>query len=137
MSRTTPLMISLSPADPRPLIKQITDGVRVAIASGELPVGAQLPSVRALAQQLTVNVNTIAKAYNELSAEGWLDARQGMGLFVAAPRQRYSEAERERRLEQAVQGFTADVIGLGYPLEQVMEQVERSLSPCLPRRQSA
>ena len=134
MSRTTPLMLQLSTADPRPLIKQITDGIRRQIASGELPVGAQLPSVRGLAQQLTINPNTVAKAYSELSNEGWLDSRQGLGLFVAAPRQLLSDAERERRLGLAIDRFTADVVGLGYPLDDVLRQVETALAPCLKQR---
>ena len=134
MSRTTPLMLQLSAADPRPLIKQITDGIRRQIASGELPVGAQLPSVRGLAQQLTINPNTVAKAYSELSNEGWLDSRQGLGLFVAAPRQLLSDAERERRLGMAIDRFTSDVVGLGYPLEDVLGQLEIALAPCLKKR---
>ena len=53
------------------------------IATGELAPGDQLPSVRGLAQQLTINPNTVAKAYAELTAEGWLESRQGLGLYVA------------------------------------------------------
>jgi GntR family transcriptional regulator len=134
MSRTVPLLLHLSSADPRPFIRQITDGIRLAIASGELPVGAQLPSVRALAQQLTITPNTIAKAYSELSGEGWLDARQGLGLFVAAQRQRLSESERERRLGLAINTFTADVVGLGYPVEEVLSRLSITLVPCLSTR---
>lgn len=134
MSRTVPLLLQLRAADPRPITKQITDGIRRQIASGELPVGGQLPSVRGLAQQLTVNPNTIAKAYSELTAEGWLDARQGLGLFVAAPRQRLAKPERERRLALAVDTFTAEVVGLDFPLETVLERVEAALAPCLKKR---
>lgn len=134
MSRTTPLLLLVSPADPRPIVRQITDGIRRQIASGELPVGAQLPSVRGLAQQLTINPNTVAKAYAELNAEGWLDARQGLGLFVAAPRQRLSEAEQERRLALAVDSFTAEIVGLDFPLQTVLARVSAALEPCLRQR---
>ena len=136
MSFTQPLMLQLSAADPRPIIKQISDGIRLAIASGELPVGAQLPSVRGLAQQLTINANTVAKAYAELSAEGWLDARQGLGLFVAAPRQMLSAAECERRLNFAIDSFTAEVVGLGYPLATVLDRITTALEPCLGKRRA-
>ena len=134
MSRTVPLLIPVSPGDPRSIPQQITDGVRRQVASGELPIGAQLPSVRGLALQLTINPKTVAKAYAELTAEGWLDARQGLGLFVAAPRQRLSDTERERRLALAVDTFTAHVVGLGFPLETVVEQVRDALAPCLDKR---
>lgn len=134
MSRTVPLLIPVSPGDPRSITRQITDGIRRQIASGELPVGAQLPSVRGLALQLTINPKTVAKAYTELTAEGWLDARQGLGLFVATPRQRLSETERERRLGLAVETFTAEVVGLDFPLEVVLDQISTALNPYLNKR---
>jgi GntR family transcriptional regulator len=127
-------MLQIAPGDPRPITRQIVDGVRRLVASGELPVGAALPSVRGLAQQLTVNPNTVAKAYGELTAEGWLDARAGLGLFVAPPRQLLSDEERTRRLGDAVQRFAGDVIGLGYPPETVLRHVADELEICLPRK---
>lgn len=137
MSRTVPLMLQLSAADPRPISKQITDGIRRLIAGGELPVGAQLPSVRGLAKQLTVNPNTIAKAYGELSTEGWLDSRQGLGLFVAAPRQRLSDSERERRLAMAIDGFAAEVVGLDYATGEILKRLKTELTPMLDRKKRA
>jgi GntR family transcriptional regulator len=103
----------------------------MAIASGQLPVGAQLPSVRGLAQQLAINPKTVAKAYGDLTSEGLLVARQGMGLYVAAPRQRLSDAERERLLSLAVDAFSVEVVGLGYPLEHILDRVSAALAPCL------
>lgn len=134
MSKTVPLFLSVSPGDPRSITRQITDGIRVAIASGKLPVGAQLPSVRGLAQQLTINPKTVAKAYDELASEGWLDARQGLGLFVAAPRQRLSDSERKRRLALALDAFSAEVIGLDYSLEHILGRISATLTPLLNKR---
>jgi GntR family transcriptional regulator len=115
MSRTQALMIQIATGDARPISKQIVDGVRMKIATAELKPGDQLPSVRGLAQQLMINPNTVAKAYNELAAEGWLESRQGLGLYVATPRQRLSDSERERRLDEAIGRFINDVIVLDYP----------------------
>ena len=134
MTRRSPLMLQIATGDPRPINRQIVDGVRRLIASGDLPVGAALPSVRGLAQQLTVNPNTIAKAYGELTAEGWLDARAGLGLFVATPRQRLSDEERSRRLDDAVQRFVGDVVGLGYPSDAIVDRVAGELSHCFPKK---
>lgn len=106
----------------------------MAIAGGELPVGAMLPSVRGLAQQFAVNPKTVAKAYDEFANEGWLNARPGLGLLVAERQQRRSDSERERRLDIALDTFSAEVIGLGYPLEQVLDQVRTKLSPILGKR---
>jgi len=134
MSKTVPLFLSVSPADPRSITRQITDGIKMSIASGKLPVGAQLPSVRGLAEQLTINPKTVAKAYDELAGEGWLLARQGLGLFVAEARQRLSDTERRRRLSMAIDGFSAEIIGLGYPLDHVLDRVEATLKPYLNKR---
>ena len=134
MSRTIPLLLPISSVDPRSITRQITDAIRLQIASGELPIGSQLPSVRGLALQLTINPKTVAKAYAELTNEGWLDSRQGMGLYVATPRQRLSDSERERRLGLAVEAFVAEVVGLGFPLEDVLDQVNATLTPYLAQR---
>lgn len=134
MTSRAPLMLQIATGDPRPIARQIVDGVRRLIASGSLPVGAMLPSVRGLAQQLTVNPNTIAKAYAELTAEGWLDARAGLGLIVAPPRQRLSDEERGRRLDDAVQRFVGDVVGLGYANDDLLRRVAAELDQCQPRK---
>ena len=136
MSRTTPLMLQVVTGDPRPIARQITDGIKRAIAGGELTAGAALPSVRGLATQLSVNPNTVAKAYGELAAEGWVESRAGLGLFVLPPRQLLSDAERERRLGEAVDRFTGDVIGLGYTSDEVLDRVAGELAACLPRKRA-
>lgn len=134
MARTQPLMIQVATGDPRPIGRQIVDAVRMRIATGELAPGDQLPSVRGLAQQLTINPNTVAKAYAELTTEGWLESRQGMGLYVAAPRQRLSDAERERRLDDAIGRFVNDVIPLGFPADEVEARVADEFRQLLPRK---
>ncbi|WP_243392669.1 GntR family transcriptional regulator [Kinneretia aquatilis] len=129
-------MIQIATGDPRSITQQIVDAVRRQIAAGELAVGDQLPSVRGLAQQLMVNPNTVAKAYGELSSEGWLDARPGLGLYVATPRQRLSDSERERRLDDAVQRFVSDVIGLAFPAETLVARVSEELDALRPKKRA-
>jgi GntR family transcriptional regulator len=127
-------MIQVATGDPRPIGRQIVDAVRMKIATGELTQGDQLPSVRGLAQQLMINPNTVAKAYAELTTEGWLESRQGTGLFVAAPRQRLSDAERERRLDDAIGRFVNDVIPLGFPPDEVQDRVAHEFRQLVPRK---
>ncbi|MQP75344.1 GntR family transcriptional regulator [Stenotrophomonas sp. MYb238] len=127
-------MIQITTGDPRPIGRQIVDAVRMKIATGEIDPGDQLPSVRGLAQQLMINPNTVAKAYAELTTEGWLESRQGMGLYVAAPRQRLSDAERGRRLDDAVGRFVNDVIPLGFPPDEVEARVAREFRQLVPRK---
>lgn len=134
MSRTRPLMIQIATGDTRPIVRQIVDAVRMQIATGELQPGDQLPSVRGLAQQLTINPNTVAKAYAELATEGWVDSRQGLGLYVAPPRQRLSDAERERRFDEAVQRFVNDVVPLDATIEEVHARMDAEFRALAPRK---
>ena len=134
MARTQPLMLQIATGDPRPISRQIVDGVRRAIATGELTAGAQLPSVRGLATQLSINPNTVAKAYAELTSEGWLESRQGLGLYVAPPRQRLSTNEREKRMDEAVSRFVHDTIALDYPADEAVARIEQELRAFAPRK---
>lgn len=124
MARTTPLAIQISVGDARPIVRQITDAVRLMISTGEAEQGDVLPSVRGLAQQLGVNPNTVAKAYAELTTEGWLESRQGLGLFVAPRRQRLSRGERLRRFDEAVQRFVVEVVPLQFSVDEIHARID-------------
>ncbi|GGC65851.1 GntR family transcriptional regulator [Undibacterium terreum] len=127
MSDRVPVLLNITTGDPRPIVRQIVDGIRRQIIAGDLPVGAALPSVRGLAQQLGINPNTVAKAYAELTTEGWLNARAAQGLFVAPQRQRLSDEEREHRLNQAIHHFVGEVIALDYSPESITLAVSAAL----------
>ena len=119
--------IQLSTGSSVALYRQIVDQVRRAIASGELEPGAQLPSVRALAEQLVINPNTVARAYSDLAREGVVESRAGKGLFVLVRRQVFSDEERARRLEAAVEIFLDEVLFLDWSHAEILELVKRRL----------
>ena len=75
-------MVHLDYRDARPIYSQIVDGFREQIASGILQPEDRLPSVRELAAQLTINPNTIQRAYRELELQGWIATVPGKGCFV-------------------------------------------------------
>ena len=75
-------MIHLDYRDARPIYSQIVDGFREQINAGILPAGERLPSVRELAASLTINPNTIQRAYRELEAGGFIATVPGKGCFV-------------------------------------------------------
>lgn len=127
MSRTAPVAIAVATGDPRPIVRQIVDAIRRQISTGELSVGDKLPSVRGLAQQLGINPNTVSKSYAQLAAEGWLESRSGLGLFVAVRRDQLSAAERERRLGEAVDRFVSEVIAIRYPADDAVAAVAGAL----------
>lgn len=120
-------MIQIVTGDARPIFKQIVDGIRMQIMTGEMQVGDKLPSVRGLSMQLVVNTNTVAKAYAELLAQGLVESRKGLGLYVIEPKQMLSEAEREHRLQQAIDSFINEVMGLGFDYEDVTERLRQQL----------
>jgi GntR family transcriptional regulator len=121
------MQIKVSPGGNRPIYKQIIDQVRQAVSSGELEVGASLPSVRQLAEELVINHNTVAKAYAELVREGTLESLHGRGVIVAKRRSVFSAAERKRRFQNALDAFIADVSVLGYSAEQIQAEVAAKL----------
>src|SRR5436190_24267204 len=112
-------LLSVDHRHPTPLYAQIEQALRGAIATGRLPAGTQLPTVRQLAVELSVNANTIARVYVDLERAGFLETRRGVGTFVARepalPAQRPGRRDPElaaivRRCldEAAARGFTAD-----------------------------
>ena len=110
-----------------PIFRQVVDQIRLAIATGKLNPGEQLPSVRTLAERLLVNPNTIAKAYAELAREKVIETRQGRGVFVAPPRQIYTRSERSHRLNPLVEALVNEGISLGYRSDELLELLRRRL----------
>jgi GntR family transcriptional regulator len=92
-----------------PIYRQIMDSVCRAIADGALEPGDPLPSVRALAERLVINPNTVARAYSELQREGIVDSQRGRGFSVAERRPVLSAEERRRRLDLALETFVSEI----------------------------
>ncbi|WP_287482689.1 PLP-dependent aminotransferase family protein [Caldilinea sp.] len=82
--KVMPLEIVLKRNDPAPLYQQIAEQIKRAIASGHLPAGAQLPTVRRLAAEVGVTRLTVQNAYAELQSSGWIESTVGRGTFVSA-----------------------------------------------------
>jgi len=118
----------ITPGSQVAIYKQIADQVRRAVASGELAVGDSLPSVRALAGELVVNANTVAKAYAELTQSGVLESRPGRGLFVAKKRSVFTKAERHRRLDEALDTFIGEAVSLDFSAEEIVERLRERLA---------
>ena len=87
------LHIHIHPGSNIPVYRQIVEQVRHKVATERLGVADQLPSVRALAELLVLNPNTVARAYAELAREGVIEARQGRGVFIIAKRRVIVRAE--------------------------------------------
>jgi DNA-binding transcriptional regulator YhcF (GntR family) len=94
------LTIAIDRGLEEPVYEQVARQIRLLIATGALPPGMTLPSVRQLAGDLSVNLNTIARAYRLLEGEGFLDIRQRAGVKVAAPAEKVEHSTRAKLLEE-------------------------------------
>jgi GntR family transcriptional regulator len=99
-----------------------------AIATGQLAIGEQLPTVRQLAVELRINANTVAKVYAELERTGIVETRRGVGTFVKA---RHFEAaqdhDRLRELEELEDHFLARAAHLGFSAKQTLDHLKDRL----------
>ena len=121
------LELAISTGSSVPIYRQIVDQVRCAVAAGQLNVGDRLPPVRALAERLLVNHNTVAKAYNDLVRDGVIESRHGLGVFVARRRPIYTKAERTRRLEAALDAFVSEALVLDFHADEIEQALRRKL----------
>ena len=117
-------MISLNYRDSRPIYEQIKDGLRKLIVTGALGTGEKLPSVRALATQLSINPNTIQRAYNELEGEGYIYSVPGKGSFAAG--NTGADESRRRELLEKLRELAAELKYLGVTGEELAALVSEA-----------
>ena len=116
-------MISLNYRDSRPIYEQIRDGLRKLIVTGAMQPDEKLPSVRALAQQLSINPNTIQRAYNELESEGYIYSVPGKGSFASGDTG--AEERRKQELLAQLRELTAELKYLGVSGEELAALVRK------------
>ena len=104
-----------------PIYRQIIDQIRFGIASGQLKLGEQLPTVRALAVELKVNLNTVSKAYKELEIRNILETQQGTGTFISQTAHIVPEKEREDKLREICTQFSTDALSYGFQIEDIIQ----------------
>jgi GntR family transcriptional regulator len=107
-----------------PVYRQIIDQVMGGLAANRLAGGDQLPTVRQLAVDLSINPNTVIRAYRELEIRGVLETQQGTGTFISHQKVPRDDAERQRRLSQLVGEFVARAGSAGFTVEELMEGVQ-------------
>lgn len=113
--------ISINYRDPRPIYEQVRDGLRRLIVSGTLPLGEKLPSVRELSTQLTINPNTIQRAYRELETEGYICSVAGRGSYVCA--QIPVDPARQDALLQQFDAAVQELLYLGMRSEELRRRI--------------
>jgi GntR family transcriptional regulator len=107
-----------------PAYRQIIDGILGGISSGTLDPGEQLPTVRQLAVDLSINPNTVVRAYRELEIRGVLSTQQGMGTFITNKKVKTDNGQRQRRIAQLARDLLARAGAEGITLDDLLEHLE-------------
>ncbi|MBI3208527.1 MAG: GntR family transcriptional regulator [Candidatus Solibacter usitatus] len=115
-----------------PVYRQLIDQMLIAISSDVLRSGDQLPTVREVAVELSINLNTVVRAYKELEIRGVLKTQQGRGTFITeGTTVKPDEVLRQRRLLQMVSELVARAGGEGFSVSEI----RRTLQECFPEEE--
>ena len=112
-----------------PFYRQIIDQVKSAMVTGAMTPGDRLPTVRQLAVDLSINPNTVSRAYTELELTGLVETQMGSGTFISHKKVRQDEIERRRILDQICQEFLSRASSHGFSLDDILENLIQRRNP--------
>ena len=116
----------LDPKSGTPFYRQIIDQIKFGIASGNLKASEKLPTVRALAVELKVNLNTVTKAYKELEIQSILETQQGTGTFIGNTDIKFAPKEREKKLQSICNEFTSIAFSYGFSTSDIIKVLQKN-----------
>ncbi len=122
------MLITVDPARREPPYQQIRQQVLASLASGDLEPGTRLPTIRQLALDLDLAVNTVARAYRELEVDGVLESRGRRGTFVRAAVAPDATALRADELDRVASTCVRDARRLGVPVADIAQAIARALA---------
>ncbi|HVN59254.1 MAG TPA: GntR family transcriptional regulator [Bacteroidales bacterium] len=115
----------LDPKAGVPFYRQIIDQIKFGIASGNLKAGEQLPTVRALAVELKVNLNTVTKAYKELEIQNILETQQGTGTFIGRIDLQIPAGEKKSKLDSICTEFLTIAHSYGFSKQDIINELQK------------
>ena len=121
------ISITIDLAAPEPAVRQIAAQVRAHIMDGTLAPGDELPGVRRLSIDLGVHFNTIAEAYRQLAADGWVEVSHGRSARVCQREKQTAEPEVVQRMSGRLATLLADMRAAGIPLKRIRRELELAL----------
>src|SRR5688572_10876008 len=116
-----PLNLHISPSDGVPIYLQIVNQIKYLVSSGQLSAGEELPPIRALAEQLLINPNTVARAYRELEFARIVTKRGTAGTYVSNAGSPLARRERMKILAQRADALLAEAAQMDVTLEDVID----------------
>ncbi len=127
------LMLQIDFRSGLPIYTQIVNQVQAQVAGGVLKPGDQLPTVRALAEELRVNVNTVARAYRILDEARIISTQQGRGTYITEiPPPRITERLRKESLEALTQRYINEAMRLGFSKDEISGMAKEQLKAWKP-----
>jgi GntR family transcriptional regulator len=118
------MSLRVRPDSPVPIYEQIVDQLTYAIAAGDLPAGATVPSVRELATKLIVNPNTVGRAFQELERIGVLESRRGVGMAVTADGPKQCRDRRKATVRGRLRDALREAAAAGFSLDDVHKTID-------------
>lgn len=128
-------MFPIDPRDARPIYEQIIDSIKEKVIKGILKPGDQLPSVRQLAAMLTVNANTVMKAYSELEREEVIETIRGKGAFIAMMPSKTLNEKRLVELRRSLKSSCIAMHYMGMSKEDIVKEVSQIYEELLEEEQ--
>ena len=116
----------LDPKAGVPFYRQIIDQIKFGIATGSLTIGEQLPTVRALAVALKVNLNTVTKAYKELEILDILETQQGTGTFIGKTKIKIPGKEKDKKLKDICNEFSTIAFSYGFSIDDIINELQKN-----------
>lgn len=122
-------MFSIDAKSPMPIYAQLEQAIKLALISGEIQEGEQMPTVRQMAVSLKINANTVARVYTELERQKILETRRGIGTFVSIRRVNRESNKKTRKISlvELVARFLSETSAVGYSPQEIIEII-RELS---------
>ena len=119
------IQFRLDPKTGSPFYRQIIDQIKFGIATGNLKTGEQLPTVRSLAVELKVNLNTVAKAYKELEIQDVLATQQGTGTFISDIKVQIPAKDKANKLKEICSEFSSIAFSYGFSVTDIINQLQK------------
>ena len=118
-------MIYIDVRDSRPIYEQIVEKTRMLILRGVIRKDEKLPSVRNMAVELSINPNTIQRAYRQLEMEGWIATVPGKGCFVCG--RPMEDPREELKLLQAFEDTVKKLLSMGYTPQELEQKLTEAM----------
>ena len=118
-------MFQLDLKSRKSIYEQVVDNIKELIMSGVMPPDSKLPSVRELSKTLTVNPNTVQKAYRELEHQGVIYTVTGLGCFVAERSEDHVDEKKVNEIMEEIKSAIRELLFIGCPADEIRRRIEQ------------